>query len=69
MSDSPVTLSVSVEGGKYTVEMTADGCLYALRRGERWRELSGDKLILALAQELSDLRLFYESLASERPPL
>ncbi len=69
MSDSPVTLSVSVEGGKYTVVMTADGHLRALRHGEEWRSLSGDKLILALAHEVDDLRLRLASLTSERPPL
>lgn len=38
---------VTVEDGKYTVVFD-DGKLYALRYGERWRDLTGDKFVYAL---------------------
>ena len=38
---------ITVEDGKYTV-IFDNGQLHALRYGERWRDLSGDKLIYAL---------------------
>lgn len=48
-------LRVTVANGKYTVVMCA-GRLTALRYGEAWRECVGDNLVLALAQEVRDLR-------------
>lgn len=47
---------VDLEGGKYTVVMEANGNLYALRGGEPWRSLTGDKLVYALAAEVERLR-------------
>lgn len=38
---------VTVEDGKYTV-VFEDGKLYALRYGEPWRDLTGDKFVYAL---------------------
>lgn len=38
------------DDGKYTV-IFDDGRLYALRHGEPWRDLTGDKLVLAMLQE------------------
>lgn len=49
-------LRVSVADGKYTVVQAADGSLYARRCGEVWRDLTGDNLVLALAQEVERLR-------------
>jgi hypothetical protein len=50
-------LRVSVEGDKYTVIQHRDGRVTALRHGQPWnRDLTGDKLILALAQEVDRLR-------------
>ena len=47
---------VSVEDGKCTVVMQSDGGLRALRYGESWRDLTGDKLIVWLVAELRDAR-------------
>jgi len=48
--------SITVGDGKYTVSHD-NGCdLVASRNGEPWRELAGDKLILALVQEIETLR-------------
>lgn len=49
-------MRVDLERGKYTVVMEQDGRLHALRYGEEWRDLVGDKLVLALAQEVELLR-------------
>lgn len=49
-------MRVTVQDGKYTVIMENDGRLHALRHGEPWRDCVGDKLILALAQEVETLR-------------
>lgn len=40
---------VDLEGGKCTVVMPNNGGLHALRYGEPWRDLTGDKLVYALA--------------------
>jgi len=49
-------LRVSVYNDKYTVIQEEDGSLRALRYGEEWRDLCGDGLVLALAQEVDSLR-------------
>ena len=49
-------MSVDVCDGKYTVVMDADGKLFALRCGEPWRELVGDKMVYCLAAELEEAR-------------
>ena len=57
MTEKPEPLlDVTVVGGKYRVVQEANGILYALRHGEPWRGLSGDNLVLALAQEVRALR-------------
>lgn len=43
---------VSTDDGKYTVIQDESGAVRALRHGEEWRDLRGDKLALALAQDL-----------------
>lgn len=48
--------SVTVYDGKYTVEWGNGVPLRALRYGEPWRDCTGDGLILALAQEIDELR-------------
>ena len=45
-------LNVSVENGKYTVIMEADGRLHALRYGGPWQDLCGNTLVYFLAAEL-----------------
>ena len=49
-------LSVTISDGKYTVVQDNKGALTALRYKEEWRDCCGDGLILALAQEVDDLR-------------
>jgi hypothetical protein len=49
-------LNVTVYDGKYTVIQEARGGMRALRYGEEWRDLTGDGLVLALAQEVDALR-------------
>ncbi len=49
-------LKVSVYNDKYTVVQDSQGHLRALRYGEEWRDCCGDGLILALAQEVDELR-------------
>jgi hypothetical protein len=49
---------VSVADGKYRLVMGDDGVLTALRDNMSWpgRDLAGDDLVLALAQELREAR-------------
>jgi hypothetical protein len=49
-------LNVTVYGRKYTVIQSENGGIRALRYGEEWRDCCGDGLILALAQEVEELR-------------
>lgn len=49
-------LNVSVDNGKYTVIMEADGRLHALRYGEPWQDLCGNNLVYFLAAELEATR-------------
>lgn len=49
-------LDVTVYDGKYRVIQRKSGDLRALRYGEEWRDCCGDGLILALAQEVQELR-------------
>jgi len=46
---------IELEGGKYRVVLDSDGYLSADRYGEAWRDLTGDKLILALCQRIREL--------------
>ena len=48
--------TVVLEDGKYAITGIETGHLEALRHGEPWRELTGDKLVLGLAQEIQELR-------------
>ena len=47
---------ISLEGGKYTVRFYSNGELNALRHGKAWRDLAGDKLALAMMQEIQRLQ-------------
>lgn len=49
-------LDVTVYDGKYRVIQRKNGGLRALRYDEEWRDCCGDGLILALAQEVQELR-------------
>lgn len=52
----PNPLEITVGGGKYTVVQTPDGRLLASHNGGPRRDLTGDKLVLCLAQELDAAR-------------
>jgi hypothetical protein len=49
-------LNVSTNDGKYTIIQHKDGSVEALRYGEKWRDCTGDKLILTLAQDLQAMK-------------
>ena len=51
-----VDLRIKLDTGKYEVVFPEDGKLHALRYGEPWRDLTGDKLILAMMYEIERLR-------------
>lgn len=47
---------IHVADEKYTVVIHPNGGLEALRYGEKWRDLTGDKLVYCLAYELQEVR-------------
>ena len=47
----------SFEDDKYRV-FFHNGAMHALRHGKYWRELTGDKLVLCMLQEVEELRQF-----------
>lgn len=47
---------IELEGGKYIVIRHSDGRMEALRYGEPWRDLTGDKLIGAMFDEIMQHR-------------
>ena len=49
------------ENGKYTY-IFDNGEQYALRNGEPWRDLTGDKFIYCMAAELETLQAKYDEL-------
>lgn len=51
--------------GKYTITGIETGNLQALRHGESWRSLVGDKMVLSLVQEIQHLRSREETTKSE----
>lgn len=59
---------LDVDIGKYRVIQSRDGSLRALRNDEEWRDCVGDNLILALAQEIENLRDAYEDLSNRLIP-
>lgn len=67
MMEDEIVINVRVNS-KYTVVFTKSGKLWANRYGEYWRDCLGDGLILAMAQEIEDLRdmLVDESIATMR---
>lgn len=48
-----------LEDGKYAICRT-ESEIYALRYGERWRELTGDKLTASILVEINELRELLE---------
>ena len=51
-----MTREVQFENGKYTYVRHCDGSASALRYGEHWRDLTGDKFVGALVDELQSVR-------------
>jgi hypothetical protein len=51
-----MTTRITVGDGKYTVTHDNGAGFRALRYGEPWRDLTGDGLVLALVQEIEELR-------------
>lgn len=47
---------IEISDGKYTIIHDNGRDLRALRYGEEWRDLVGDNLVMAMAQEIEDLR-------------
>lgn len=47
---------IDLENGKYTLVHTDGANFHALRNGSPWRDLGGDGLVLAAAQEIEALR-------------
>jgi hypothetical protein len=47
---------IDLENGKYTVLHDNGAGLHALRYGEPWRDMVGDGLVLAMAQEIEELQ-------------
>jgi hypothetical protein len=60
-------LNVTVYDGKYTVIQDERGGLRALRYREAWRDCTGDGLILALAQEVEELRSNIAKISGKEP--
>lgn len=54
-------MEIELEDGKYTY-VFKDGEQYALRNGEPWRDLTGDKFIYCMAAEIDRLKLELESI-------
>ena len=55
-AEAPDLYRVTVADGKYTFVQPATGGLKCLRYGEEWRSLEGDGAVLALVQEVDNLR-------------
>ena len=51
-----IAMRIELEGGKYTYVMSEDGRQHALRHGDIWRDLIGDKFVYCLAAHAEELR-------------
>lgn len=49
--------NITLEQGKYTIEHIDGVGLQVRRHGEPWRDLTGDKLVLALVQRIEALEI------------
>lgn len=50
------TVKIELDGGKYTYVLHPDRRQHALRHGELWRDLVGDKFVYSLAARAEELR-------------
>ena len=57
-------LRVTVENGKYTYVFESNGKSYALRNGEPWQDMTGNKFVYCLAARIAELE---EQLAAPVP--
>lgn len=60
-----MTTIATFEGGKYAVTQHDDGKLTAERYREPWRDLTGDKLVGAMLDEVVRLRMIVSSESAE----
>ena len=49
-------MKIELENGKYTYVCYDDGRQHALRYGEEWRDLVGDKFVYCLAHRVTELQ-------------
>ena len=54
--------TINLDHGKYRVVRENGAGLHALRNGEPWRDLAGDGLVVAMAQNIEDLYFALEAL-------
>ncbi len=52
-----MTYTIKLAGEKYTVSHDNGLNFHALRYGEPWRDLTGDGLVLAMAQRIEELEM------------
>lgn len=58
---------LDLEGGKYRVNFSSDPWLFkAYRGGEQWRDLTGDKLMLAMFHRILEVEAENQKLKGER---
>lgn len=58
---------IKIQEGKYTVIHDNGTNFHALRNGEKWRDLTGDGLILSMAQHIEQLESRIDWLINEGP--
>lgn len=66
----PDHLRIDIDDGKYTIVQPEDGQAYALRYGKPWlsaEQMTGTKMILAMAYELEELRAKLKSVEDGVP--
>lgn len=64
-----IALRVETLDGKYTVQLTNEGRLTALRYNKPWRDILGDGLILTLAQDIETLQARLRELEAKNAEL
>lgn len=63
-------MRIDLENGKYTyVFEPKTGIQYALRHGQHWRDLVGDKFVYCLATELEEAREQQDAIAAQNEML
>lgn len=57
-NSQPPTTSIDLDDGKYTIQHENGANLRCLRYGQPWRDLTGDKMVLAMADEIERLTAY-----------